>query len=64
MSSTSLSSNATPATGEIDPAMQDIAQRFPDDLKVAMATAHTLSKGPPNIPTSTQEPWPPMQVLT
>ena len=62
MSSISLPSTAAPAAGELEPALQSIAQRFPEDLKVAMATAQALRRGPPNVPAPAQEPWPPMQV--
>jgi hypothetical protein len=45
-----------------DPALREIAERFPEDLEVAMATAQGLRAGPPAPSEPTQEPWPPMQV--
>lgn len=62
-----MSTPASPspaAPSALETALQDIAQRFPEDLKVAMATAQALRAGPPNVPAPTQEPWPPMQVPT
>lgn len=52
----------TPDASALDPALHKIAQQFPEDFQVAMATAQALRKGPPNVPAPAQEPWPPMQV--
>jgi hypothetical protein len=53
---------AAPEAGATSAELALVAQRFPDDLKVAMATAQSLRAGSPNPPLPTQEPWPPMQV--
>ena len=45
-----------------DPALREIAERFPADLEVALATAQALRAGPLAPPEPAQEPWPPMQV--
>lgn len=49
-------------TVRLDPALREIAERFPQDLEVAMATANALRAGPHASPEPDQEPWPPMQV--
>lgn len=63
-----MSSTASPPTAldssTLESGLQAIAKRFPEDLKVAMATARALRSGPPNVPAPAQEPWPPMQVPT
>jgi hypothetical protein len=62
MSTHAMTPPATPDASALDPALHKIAQQFPADLHVAMATAQILRKGPPNVPAPAQEPWPPMQV--
>lgn len=57
-----MTAPATPDASALDPALHKIAQQFPEDFQVAMATAQALRKGPPNVPAPAQEPWPPMQV--
>lgn len=64
MSSTAFPSGAVPSPSALESALADIARRFPEDLKVAMATARALREGPPNVPAPVQEPWPPMEVPT
>jgi len=64
MSSTAPPPTATPAPSATEAGLHDIAQRFPEDVAVALATAQGLRRGPPNAPAPAQEPWPPMQVTT
>lgn len=64
MSPTAMNPPTAPDASALDPALHKIAQQFPEDLQVAMATAQALRKGPPNVPAPAQEPWPPMQVPT
>jgi hypothetical protein len=45
-----------------EPALAEIVRRFPEDLKVAAATAQALRSGPSTPPQPRQEPWPPMRV--
>lgn len=51
--------SSTPAH---EPALTRVARLFPDDLKVAAATAESLRSGPATPPQPAQEPWPPMRV--
>jgi hypothetical protein len=45
-----------------EPALAEVARRFPDDLKVAAATAQGLRAGPAAPPRPQDEPWPPMRL--
>ncbi|MFL5041236.1 MAG: hypothetical protein ACJ8D0_15650 [Xanthobacteraceae bacterium] len=61
-----MSANASrgplPAGPADEPALAEMARRFPEDLKVAAATAQILRSGPRTPPEPRQDPWPPMRV--
>jgi len=64
MTSTASPSTAAQTAGAREADLQVTAERFPEDMKVAMATAQSLRGAPPNPPHPAMEPWPPMQVPT
>jgi len=45
-----------------DPALAEVARRFPEDLKVAAKTAQALRSAPEMPLDPRQEPWPPMRM--
>jgi hypothetical protein len=54
----------TPQAPAAEPALAEVARRFPEDLEVAARTAQALRAGPPTRSLPTQDPWPPMRMPT